>query len=169
MKNLMLILVLSLYSCSSFYIKKTQNKTEKMKEDLFEKNDNVFTINLDSQITFVWSYSRDTLNYFKIYNGRVVIDEKFNSNTKIQNVDISNFIRELEYCMTMGVERLEFYLRNENFEVREYLPIDMECFFETNFDNALLNSLKIDIQKYDLYPVISVSYTHLTLPTILLV
>lgn len=140
-------------SCNT--ISKMHQRTEykQLYNQLFEVNRNAFyTTSSHIKTAFVWSYSTEGINIYKLSNG-AVIDRKIVPITGNQEwlTDFSkDDFYELDSCIELDGDLLGMKVMKDNKAEEKDLPVNLDCIIKRQYNSRFLNKIMSDINTHNM-------------------
>jgi len=149
-------LILFSLSCTSlkYQIKRNDAFTKKRVSEILKNNDNVFYLGTEySNASFIWTYTNDFIQVFKIINGTVNTERRYEiSNGKDWIIQHSkeSYIDQIFDCTELDGDLIEIMiLKNGDIE-KHSLPVNLECFVHDKYESKFLSKIAEDLKKYNI-------------------
>jgi hypothetical protein len=151
-----MICILSLFilSCDATHrIMSDKTKSKKLINQLLERNGNSFYISSTHvTVSFVWSYSGNTVTIYKLSKGKIVETKELAINSNIKGIEnlSEQKIQELDACMELDGDIFGFRLKKDGKVIEQDLPVNLECFTRNRYKSDFLNKIVADINNYQI-------------------
>ncbi len=122
--------------------------------EIIKNNDNVFYLGTEySNASFVWTYKNDVIQVFKLINGPVNTERKYEiSNGKewiIQHFKES-FVGQIFDCTELDGDLIEIRIKKNGDIEKHSFPVNLECFFQGKYESKFLSRVAEDMKKYNI-------------------
>lgn len=152
---LLLALLMTCLSCSTkFMIRKNDKVTDVRINTLVNEYGNVFYIrSSNSTFSAIWYYTEEKLILYRVSNGKIVKENNYQTLTYNSFPDNEKKYFELDECLELDGDILGFSIRNQQGLQEESFPINLTCFSNRNFESEFLESLKKDIDNFNIWDI----------------
>src|SRR5690554_4835672 len=149
-------IILFTMSCTSlkYQIKRNDAFTKKVVSEILRDNDNVFYLTTEfSNASLVWTYEKDVIQIFKLINGSVSTERKYellNGSESIIHHSEENFNNQIFECSELDGDLIEIRIKNDG-DIEKYsFPVNLECFTEREYESTFLTRVAGDMRKYNI-------------------
>lgn len=147
-------IILFTMSCTSlkYQIKRNDAFTNKFVSEILRDNNNVFYMITEySNASVVWTYRNDVIQIFKLINGEVNNERKYeilNGNEWIIQYSKGDFTNQVFDCAELDGDLIKIKIKSDGNIEKHSFPVNLECFVQREYESEFLSRLTMDMKKY---------------------